>query len=30
MPIPKAECDARNLPTTQAFPDVVTCTPLAP
>lgn len=30
MPIPKSECDARNLPTTQALPDVVTCTPLSP
>jgi hypothetical protein len=30
MPVPKAECDARNLPTTQALPDVVTCTPLSP
>jgi hypothetical protein len=30
MPIPKAECDARNLPTSQALPDVVTCTPLSP
>jgi starch-binding outer membrane protein, SusD/RagB family len=30
MPVPKAECDARNLPTTQALPDVVTCTPLTP
>jgi hypothetical protein len=30
MPIPKSECDARNLQTTQALPDVVTCTPLNP
>lgn len=30
MPIPKSECDARNLPTKQALPDVVTCTPLNP
>lgn len=30
MPIPKSECDARNLTLSQAIPDVVTCTPLNP
>lgn len=30
MPIPKSECDARNLTLSEAIPDVVTCTPLNP
>lgn len=31
MPIPQSECDARNLPSSEVMPDVVTCTPpLAP
>ncbi|PYO84969.1 MAG: hypothetical protein DMD65_01950 [Gemmatimonadetes bacterium] len=27
MPVPKGECDARNLTASEVIPDVVTCTP---
>ena len=29
MPVPAAECDARNLPST-TIGDIITCTPLSP